>query len=186
MKGCALFIGHLWPRILPRRSKLEMSRCDQLPFSEPVVALDTIKCDNHDLWFFLTTKNLYVRKVTMCDKKPVFHEQLTVSCFPGKESESKLTCIKLLVVPTEKDIHCLIATSVYALIKISMNSLCPIILQSHLANVSSLHHIRDEFVISCSEDNSVNGWDLVRGNLIFKYNFLYFHPAAIICSVISD
>lgn len=160
-----------------------MSKQELLPFHEPVIELDIVEIMKYDLWFFLTKKVLYVRKVTMSDRRPVLHEQLSVACFPGLEADEKLSCTKLLVVATDTDIHCLIATSVYHLIKISMKNLEPVVLKSHLAPVTELLHVRDQFAISCSEDNSINGWDLEKGNLVFKYNFLYFNPASIISGV---
>ena len=163
-----------------------MSKQELLPFNEPIISFDIVEVMKHDLWFFMTKKNLYVRKVTMADRRPILHEQLSVACFPGMESDSKLNCTKMLVVATDLDIHCLFATSVYHLIKISMKTLEPVILKSLLAPVSELLHVKECFAISCSEDNSINGWDLEKGNLVFKYNFLYFNPTSVISGVNSS
>ena len=160
-----------------------MSKIEQLPFYEPIIGFDIVDTGRHDLWFFLSAKNLFIRKVNLFEKKPNLHEQLTVNCYPGKEAETGLTNCSMLVVTTSKDIHVLISTSVFHVIKISLSDLAPVVMQGHLAPISEIIHVKDEFAITTSHDNSVNGWDLEKGTLAFKYAFLYFHPVSIISAV---
>jgi len=158
-----------------------MSLVEILSFDEPVVSFDWVDTPQGEIWIFLTPKNLLIHRAKMNDLRPHFDKKLTLQCYNG--SATSAVNERMLVVATDNDVYVLISNSLYLLILISFVEMKPKVLQSHMAPVTGLVHIQEEFAISASEDNSISGWDLSQGNLIFKIPFLYIRPACILSSV---
>lgn len=157
-----------------------MLKIDILPFKDPVIDFDIVNTPLHKLWLFLTPKRLLIKNGSFLDKKLQFQEELTLECFektaPGVEINNK----EMVVVATAQDIYVLISNSAYSFVYFRLSDSKSSVLKGHVAPITVLTHFMSHFALSGSEDHSLVMWDLKRGCMAFKVNFLYYSPCAIL------
>lgn len=161
----------------------KVSSDHQLNLPEAVIDFEVVELPRYQLWVFMTSKKIILKKGQNIGKNLEFSDEITINCFPPEASN--LSNQRLLVVSSEKDVYITTSTSNYNLITFSLTSMKPKVLTGHRATISALIHVLGDYIVTTSEDNSVTGWNISKPCLAFKFGFLFHYPASIISSAYS-